>query len=193
MLSQPQGDSAAGRIMSMKNSSDTIRNRTRDLPACSAVPQPTAPPSAPRLNKWWAVKLAIGHNTAWPRSLCLTRLVQRTHQNVCKHVWCRTKAAHREAVVRAHSKQKCVGFLFGKITERGARRARESRCIIIHFSKPRFTPWKMTATNHREKKWDQAPDFINTFITGRLLKVGNCCSSFHEFQFYYQPVRRQTI
>jgi len=39
-LSQPQGHGAAGRIMSMKNSSDTIGNRTRDLPACSAVPQP---------------------------------------------------------------------------------------------------------------------------------------------------------
>jgi hypothetical protein len=33
--------------MSMKNSSDTIRNRTHDLPVCSAVPQPTAPPHAP--------------------------------------------------------------------------------------------------------------------------------------------------
>jgi hypothetical protein len=29
--------------MSMKNSNDTIENRTRDLPACTAVPQPTAP------------------------------------------------------------------------------------------------------------------------------------------------------
>jgi hypothetical protein len=28
----------------MKNSSDTIGNRTRDLPACSAMPQRTAPP-----------------------------------------------------------------------------------------------------------------------------------------------------
>jgi hypothetical protein len=28
----------------MKNSSDTIENRTRYLLACSAVPQPTAPP-----------------------------------------------------------------------------------------------------------------------------------------------------
>jgi hypothetical protein len=46
-LSQPQGHSAAGRIMSMKNSNDTIGNRTRDLPACSAVPQPTALPRAP--------------------------------------------------------------------------------------------------------------------------------------------------
>jgi len=31
--------SAAGRIMSMKNSKDTIGNRTRDLPTSSAVPQ----------------------------------------------------------------------------------------------------------------------------------------------------------
>ena len=46
-LSQPRGHSAAGRIISMKNSDDTIGNRTRDLPDCSAVPQPTAPPRAP--------------------------------------------------------------------------------------------------------------------------------------------------
>jgi hypothetical protein len=31
----------------MKNSSDTIGNQTRDLPACGAVPQPTAPPRVP--------------------------------------------------------------------------------------------------------------------------------------------------
>jgi hypothetical protein len=31
----------------MKNSSDTIGNRTRDLPACTAVPQPTALQRAP--------------------------------------------------------------------------------------------------------------------------------------------------
>ena len=29
-----------------KHSNDTIGNRTRDLPACSAVPQPTAPARA---------------------------------------------------------------------------------------------------------------------------------------------------
>jgi hypothetical protein len=45
-LSQPLGRSAAGRIMSMKNFNDTMGNRTRDLPACSAVPQPTAPQAA---------------------------------------------------------------------------------------------------------------------------------------------------
>jgi len=32
--------------MSMKNCNETIGNRTRDLPDCSAVPQPTAPPAA---------------------------------------------------------------------------------------------------------------------------------------------------
>jgi len=36
-LSLLQDHSAAGRIMSMKNSNDTIGNRIRDLPACSAV------------------------------------------------------------------------------------------------------------------------------------------------------------
>jgi len=43
-VSQPQGHSAAGRTMSMKKSNDTIGNQTRDLLACSAVSQPTAPP-----------------------------------------------------------------------------------------------------------------------------------------------------
>ena len=37
-LSRPQGYSATGRIMSLKNSNDTIGNRTRDLPVCSVVP-----------------------------------------------------------------------------------------------------------------------------------------------------------
>jgi len=46
-LSQPQGHSAAERIMSIEKSSDTIGNRTRDLLTCSAVPKPTAPPRPP--------------------------------------------------------------------------------------------------------------------------------------------------
>jgi len=39
-LSQSQGHSAAGRIISMKSFSDTIGNRTRDFPTWSAVPRP---------------------------------------------------------------------------------------------------------------------------------------------------------
>jgi hypothetical protein len=46
-LSRPQGHSAAARIMSIENSTYTIGNGTSDLPACIAVPQPTAPPRAP--------------------------------------------------------------------------------------------------------------------------------------------------
>jgi hypothetical protein len=37
-LSRPQGHSATGRIMSLKNSNDTIGNRTCDRPVCSVVP-----------------------------------------------------------------------------------------------------------------------------------------------------------
>ena len=37
--------------MSIKNSNDTIGNRTLDLPACRAVPQRTAPPSVPHKRK----------------------------------------------------------------------------------------------------------------------------------------------
>jgi hypothetical protein len=38
-LSRPQGHSAGGRIMSNKTSNDTIKNRNRELPVCSAVPE----------------------------------------------------------------------------------------------------------------------------------------------------------
>ena len=51
-LSRPQGHSAAGRFMSMNNSNYNIRNRTRNLPTCSAVPQSTATPAA-CLHKIW--------------------------------------------------------------------------------------------------------------------------------------------
>jgi hypothetical protein len=40
-LSRPQGHSAAGRIRSLDKSSDLIGNRSRDLPACNIVLQPT--------------------------------------------------------------------------------------------------------------------------------------------------------
>jgi hypothetical protein len=46
-LSRHHGYSAAGRIMSIKNFSDTIGNGIRDLLAGTAVPQPTAPLRAP--------------------------------------------------------------------------------------------------------------------------------------------------
>jgi len=46
-LSRSQGLSVAGRIMSYSNYH--IGNRTRDLPACSTLPQPTVLPRAPNI------------------------------------------------------------------------------------------------------------------------------------------------
>jgi hypothetical protein len=43
-LSRPQGHGTVGRIMQMTCSNDTVGNRNHDLPACNAVPQPTALP-----------------------------------------------------------------------------------------------------------------------------------------------------
>ena len=42
-LSWPQGHSAARRIMSIENFIDTVGNRIPNIPACSAVHQPTVP------------------------------------------------------------------------------------------------------------------------------------------------------
>ena len=49
--------------MPVKKSNDTIGNRTRDLPACSVVPQPTAPPRAPTVKTAFIVfrKLSTIH------------------------------------------------------------------------------------------------------------------------------------
>ena len=62
-LSQPQDHSAAGRIKSMKNSNDTIGNRNRDLPACSVVSQPTAPPRALRIEAHGLTRRGFYHRT----------------------------------------------------------------------------------------------------------------------------------
>jgi hypothetical protein len=40
-INRPEGHIAAGRIRSIEKYNDFIRNRTRDLQACSIVPQPT--------------------------------------------------------------------------------------------------------------------------------------------------------
>jgi hypothetical protein len=49
-LSRPQSHCAAGRIMSTKNSNDTIANRSRDHPVCCALPQPLRHRVSPFLN-----------------------------------------------------------------------------------------------------------------------------------------------
>ena len=64
-----RGHSAAERIMSMKNSNDTIGNRTRNLLTCSAVPQPTAPPRALKMFVKHIIKtLHVSVTIVWPSS-----------------------------------------------------------------------------------------------------------------------------
>jgi hypothetical protein len=51
-LSRPQGYSATGRLMPIIFFSDTIGNRSSDLPVFSSVRQTTAPAGAPLIRKW---------------------------------------------------------------------------------------------------------------------------------------------
>jgi hypothetical protein len=51
-LSRTQSHSAAGWILSIEKLIDVIGNRTRDLPVCSIVSQPTTPPRAPALKSY---------------------------------------------------------------------------------------------------------------------------------------------
>jgi hypothetical protein len=62
-LSKPQGHSAAGRIRSIEKSNDLMGYETRDLAACSVVPQPTTLPRAPTLNGTDIKKLLIYFRT----------------------------------------------------------------------------------------------------------------------------------
>ena len=74
--SRPQGHSAAGRTESLKNSNDTVRYGIRDLPACSALPEPTALPRAPIM--------IIVFNFTWFSINIITVLV-RVRVCVCVH------------------------------------------------------------------------------------------------------------
>jgi len=77
----------------MKKSKDTIGNQTHDLPACCAVPQPTAPLHAPVTNifnnKSWMARQQ-GGPVAW--ELCVVPTVQHcdsVFQNVTQ-AWTET-------------------------------------------------------------------------------------------------------
>jgi hypothetical protein len=57
----------------MKNSSDTNGKRTRDLPACSAVPQPTALPRDP-FQMVSIQEVASGQFSRFTYAFCLLKL-----------------------------------------------------------------------------------------------------------------------
>jgi hypothetical protein len=75
----------------MKNSNDTIGNRTRNLPACSVVPQPNAPPHTPKSYRH-IPKVKHEADMQWRRRTfyrtqsltCEIRLVELLHRSYSK-------------------------------------------------------------------------------------------------------------
>jgi len=57
--------------MAMRNSSDTIGNRTRDLLTCSAVPQPTAPPRTYTNTVRWNILKWMSEHSVWDEGIHL--------------------------------------------------------------------------------------------------------------------------
>ena len=99
--SRPQGHNAVGRLMWMKNFSDSMTFRTRDLPACSAVPQPTALPLAPH-SYMTAFKL--------PFNICASQALKClcvVCQQLCSGSWLLSRLS--SSLVN-HSRKPCLQF-----------------------------------------------------------------------------------
>jgi len=95
--------------MSMKNFNETIGNRTRDLPTCSAVPQPTALPRAtPPLNyvaslNLTCTELAMDKEACRILPYCLVAFNWRFGGINCFHL--RGKTERRAGNVRVRLKE----------------------------------------------------------------------------------------
>ena len=76
---RPQGHSAAGRNMPVRNLNDTIGNRTHDLTSCNAVPQTGAPP---RVSAPVQIILKFKHGTVYPYC-CLPIALRRLLPHTC--------------------------------------------------------------------------------------------------------------
>jgi hypothetical protein len=64
--------------MSVENSSELIRNRTRDLPSCSVMPQPIALPRAP--GRMYNMR-RCGRKALWPHLGYYPALSARSEEN----------------------------------------------------------------------------------------------------------------
>jgi hypothetical protein len=64
----------------MKSSNDTTENQTRNLPTCSAVPQPTAPPRTPLSEQYVNSILVAVYCSYMP-----IQVVARSKAWVCGH------------------------------------------------------------------------------------------------------------
>ena len=116
-LIRPQGHSAAGRIMSMKNSNDTIGNRTRDFSLCSVVPQPTEP------------LLASLTTTRWPKTYFYTAYTW----DGTKMTWTSAEGKNSGCSLRTSSRQKKEAFSFVWLWS--------SRILMYHVTVTFKTTW----------------------------------------------------
>ena len=73
--------------MPLKNSNDTIVNRTPDLPACSAVPQPTTPPRVHSLLSYNTL-LFLKYFETYLRLSVSSNINISLYTNVCVLVLC---------------------------------------------------------------------------------------------------------
>jgi len=80
--------------MSMKKSNDNIGNRTRDLPACSAVPQPTALPLTPSCYQLYPILGAFAELWKVTVNFFMSVCPSVRMEQICSHwmnfhqVWC---------------------------------------------------------------------------------------------------------
>ena len=80
------GHSTAGRILSMKNSNDTIGNWTCDLPACIIVLQPTVPTHALE-TKVINCEQLVTEYALIPQSTLIKAITFQSTLNLIKYFW----------------------------------------------------------------------------------------------------------
>ena len=89
--------------MSRKNSNDTVRNATRDLPACCAVPQPTAPPRVPAVTARGFVKFYVRDSYQIPNLVKIEKnIYENLHAGLRAH--CIVEGSEKYFVARQHCK-----------------------------------------------------------------------------------------
>jgi hypothetical protein len=94
ILISVRGYSASGWIRSIEKSNDVIENRTRDLPACTTVPQPSTLPRVPTLMENETIKYMCKKDIKEFRAVQFGGSLQtRVH---CLLQWYRTRPARCE-------------------------------------------------------------------------------------------------
>jgi hypothetical protein len=140
-LSEPQGHSADGRIMSTENANDSIGNRNHDLPVCGAVLQPTAPPCVPEcLSVPLVIQYAIRMRHIAICHLPGSKIVVSTLSH--KRYEVRKKVTYHKMRVLIFSTALSKTFLIRKIIERDV--------IVNVLSSTRDVPYQLFLSGFNE-------------------------------------------